>query len=61
MLLVCRAYVFALNSSLDVSQYAHTSWKTSEGFSEGLIQAAGTSALAIDEHRAEAACLPRLP
>lgn len=38
MLLVCRADAFALNSSLDVSQYAYTSWKFSEGFSEGTIQ-----------------------
>ena len=39
ILLVCRADTFALNPSLDVGQYAHTSWKTSEGFSEGLIRA----------------------
>ena len=38
MLLVCRADAFALNSSLDVSQYAHTAWKTGEGFSKGLIR-----------------------
>jgi hypothetical protein len=38
MLLVCRADAFALNSSLDVSQYAHTAWKTAQGFSEGLIR-----------------------
>ena len=39
MLLVCRADGFALNPSLDVSQYAHASWKNSEGFSEGIIRA----------------------
>ena len=30
--------VFALNPSLDVSQYAHTRWKVSEGFSKGVIR-----------------------
>ena len=39
MLLVCRAYAFALNSSLDVSQYAHTSWRISDGFPAGIIRA----------------------
>ena len=29
----------ALNPTLDISQYAHTSWKISEGFSEGIIRA----------------------
>src|SRR6476660_4594997 len=38
LLLVCRAEAFALNSSLDISQYAHTAWKTVEGFSKGLIR-----------------------
>jgi signal transduction histidine kinase/ligand-binding sensor domain-containing protein len=38
MLLVCRADGFALNPSLDVSQYAHTTWKTVDGFSKGLIR-----------------------
>jgi len=28
---------FALDPSLDVSQYAHTAWKISEGFSKGVI------------------------
>jgi signal transduction histidine kinase/ligand-binding sensor domain-containing protein len=28
---------FALNSALDISQYAHTSWKTREGFTVGFI------------------------
>ena len=29
--------VLALDPSLDVSQYAHTAWKVSEGFSKGVI------------------------
>jgi ligand-binding sensor domain-containing protein len=28
---------FALNPDLDVSQYAHTSWKIRDGFSKGTI------------------------
>jgi signal transduction histidine kinase/ligand-binding sensor domain-containing protein len=36
MLLPCCA--LALNPALDVSQYAHTSWKNREGFSKGYIQ-----------------------
>ncbi len=44
LLLVCRADVFALNSSLDVSQYAHASWKNSEGFSEGIIRSIAQTA-----------------
>ena len=44
MLLVCPADAFALNSSLDVSQYAHTSWKISEGFSKGLIRSIAQTA-----------------
>src|ERR1700677_943358 len=28
---------FALDPSLDISQYAHTAWKVSEGFSKGYI------------------------
>jgi|RhiMethySRZTD1v2_1073278.scaffolds.fasta_scaffold06011_5 signal transduction histidine kinase/ligand-binding sensor domain-containing protein len=39
MLLVCRADAFALDSSLDVSQYAHTAWKVGEGLPSGLIRA----------------------
>ncbi len=30
--------VFALNPALDVSQYAHTSWKIREGFTKGSIR-----------------------
>jgi signal transduction histidine kinase/ligand-binding sensor domain-containing protein len=44
MLLVCQADGFALNPGLDVSQYAHTSWRTSGGFSEGLIRAIAQTA-----------------
>jgi len=34
-LLSCCVSAFALNPSLDVGQYAHTSWKNSEGFGRG--------------------------
>src|SRR6476660_4630452 len=43
-LLVCRVDAFALNSSLDVSQYAHASWKISDGFSDGIIRAIAQTA-----------------
>ena len=33
------ACAFALNPSLDVSQYAHTAWKASDGFTKGVILA----------------------
>src|SRR6266566_2727900 len=36
MLFAC-ACAFALDPSLDVSQYAHTAWKVREGFTKGLI------------------------
>jgi signal transduction histidine kinase/ligand-binding sensor domain-containing protein len=39
ILLACWLDVFALNPSLDVNQYAHTSWKVSEGFCKGVIRA----------------------
>jgi signal transduction histidine kinase/ligand-binding sensor domain-containing protein len=35
-LLLCSC-AFALDPALDVSQYAHTSWKIREGFSKGII------------------------
>jgi signal transduction histidine kinase/ligand-binding sensor domain-containing protein len=38
-LLVCRADAFALDSSLDVSQYAHTAWRVGEGLPSGAIRA----------------------
>src|ERR1700756_854188 len=36
-LLACSACAFALDPSLDVSQYAHTAWKVRDGFSKGLL------------------------
>ena len=36
-LLACCACTFALDPSLDVSQYAHTSWKVRDGFARGYI------------------------
>jgi signal transduction histidine kinase/ligand-binding sensor domain-containing protein len=38
MLLVCCAVAFAQDPALDVSQYAHTAWKVSEGFAKGVIR-----------------------
>ena len=37
ILLACYACAFGLDPSLDISQYAHTSWRTREGFTRGLI------------------------
>ncbi len=37
LLLVLSAGAFALDPSLDVSQYAHTAWKIREGFTKGTI------------------------
>src|SRR5579859_4530315 len=37
-LLACCACGFALDPSLDVSQYAHTSWKNRDGFAKGANQ-----------------------
>ena len=37
ILLACCRFVFALNPSLDINQYAHTAWRTSEGFNKGSI------------------------
>ena len=37
MLLAWRPCVFAFDPTLDVSQYAHTAWKTREGFTKGFI------------------------
>ena len=39
IVLACSACAFALNPSLDVSQYAHTAWKASDGFTKGVILA----------------------
>ena len=44
MLLVCCSVTFAQSPALDVSQYAHTSWKISEGVSEGIIRAIAQTA-----------------
>ena len=35
--LACFSPAFALNPNLDVSQYAHTSWKIRDGFTKGAI------------------------
>src|SRR6266404_4729084 len=37
VLLACCSSAFALNPALDVSQYAHTSWKIRDGFFKGQI------------------------
>src|SRR4030095_15503573 len=37
VLLVCCRSALALNPALDISQYAHTSWKIRDGFSKGGI------------------------
>jgi ligand-binding sensor domain-containing protein/signal transduction histidine kinase len=37
LLLACCPSTFALNPELDVSQYAHTSWKVRDGFANSLI------------------------
>jgi signal transduction histidine kinase/ligand-binding sensor domain-containing protein len=37
VLLACSASAFALNPGLDISQYAHTSWKIRDGFTRGEI------------------------
>jgi len=37
ILLACCHLAFALDPSLDISQYAHTAWKVREGFSKGYI------------------------
>src|ERR1700741_331402 len=39
VLLGCCPSAFALNPSLEVSQYAHTSWKIRDGFTKGAINA----------------------
>jgi ligand-binding sensor domain-containing protein len=37
VLLACCGCAFALDPSLDISQYAHTAWKVRDGFSKGSI------------------------
>src|SRR6266571_5607905 len=39
LLLASCPWAFALDPALDISQYAHTSWKIREGFSKGRISA----------------------
>src|ERR1700685_909475 len=39
ILLAFRACVFALDPSLHISQYAHTTWRVREGFFKGVIYA----------------------
>jgi signal transduction histidine kinase/ligand-binding sensor domain-containing protein len=39
VLLACCPGSFALNPSLDMSQYAHTAWRTREGFPNSIISA----------------------
>ena len=39
ILFACCCCAFALDPSLDVSQYAHTSWKVRDGFAQGEIAA----------------------
>jgi ligand-binding sensor domain-containing protein len=38
-IVVCCACSFALDPSLDVSQYAHTTWKVRDGFTKGVLTA----------------------
>jgi ligand-binding sensor domain-containing protein len=37
MMLAISPRAFALNPALDISQYAHTSWKVRDGLVRGLI------------------------
>ena len=39
MMLFACACAFALDPSLDVSQYAHTAWRIRDGFSKGITTA----------------------
>src|SRR6202035_4006966 len=39
ILLACCTCVFALSPELDVSQYAHTAWKSRDGFPKGQVNA----------------------
>src|SRR5271157_369241 len=38
ILLACCRWAFALDPSLDISQYAHTAWKVGEGLTKGTIK-----------------------
>ena len=37
ILLACCPYVFGLDPSLDINQYAHTSWKAREDLFKGIV------------------------
>src|ERR1700758_1197464 len=37
LILACCPCAFALNPSLDISQYAHTGWKIRDGFTGGIV------------------------
>src|SRR5580765_2518542 len=37
VMLVCCTCAFALDPSLDISQYAHTAWRVRDGFAKGFI------------------------
>jgi ligand-binding sensor domain-containing protein len=39
LLLLAAQCAFALNPALDISQYAHASWKISDGFPKGIVNA----------------------
>src|SRR5262249_5658976 len=39
IMLLASGWAFALDPSLDITQYAHRSWKIREGFTEGQITA----------------------
>ena len=38
ILLACCTRAFALDPSLDISQYAHSAWLSREGFPKGIIE-----------------------
>ena len=48
MLLVCCSVAFAQNPALDVSQYARTAWKVSEGSAKGVIRAIASTPTAAE-------------
>jgi len=43
ILLACGAGAWALDPSLDISQYAHTAWRIREGFTRGRIESMAQS------------------
>src|SRR5215510_4000868 len=44
ILLACCRSALALDPALDVTQYAHTSWKTRDGFTKGEIRSVAQTA-----------------